>query len=60
MTKKIVRRLAAVLLAVLIVAGTMVTAFAETSQDVPYENYTYGEDITGAGRKLVYNRPMYN
>ena len=43
MTKKIVRRLAAVLLAVLIVAGTMVTAFAETSQYVPYENYTYWE-----------------
>ena len=61
MTKKIVRRLAAVLLAVLIVAGTMVTAFAETSQYVPYENYTYWSAITGDNtRKLVYNRPMYN
>ena len=60
MTKKVLRRLAAVLLAVLVVAGTMLTAFAETSQYVPYENYTYWEDITGAGRKLVYNRPMYD
>ena len=60
MTKKVLRRMLAVLLAVMVVAGTMVTAFAETSQYVPYENYTYWEDITGSGRKLVYNRPMYN
>ena len=60
MTKKIVRRLAAIVLAAIIVASTMLTAFAETSQYVPYESYTYWEDITGSGRKLVYNRPMYN
>lgn len=60
MTKKVLRRILAVVMAVIVVAGTMVTAFAETSQYVPYENYTYWEDITGAGRKLVYNRPMYN
>ncbi|MBQ1187119.1 MAG: YIP1 family protein [Clostridia bacterium] len=60
MTKKVLRLIAAVLLSAIIVAGTMVTAFAETSQYVPYENYTYWEDITGSGRKLVYNRPMYN
>ncbi len=61
MTKKIVRRLAAIVLAAIIVAGTMLTAFAETSQYVPYESYTYWEAITGdKSRKLVYNRPMYN
>lgn len=61
MTKKIVRRLAAIALAAIIVAGTMLTAFAETSQYVPYESYTYWEAITGdKSRKLVYNRPMYD
>lgn len=59
MTKKMLRRIAAVLLAVFVLAGTMLTAFAETSQYVPYESYTYWDNITGAGRKLVYNRPMY-
>lgn len=60
MTKKLLRRIAAVLLTVIIVAGTMLTAFAaESSQYVPYESYTYWTNITGTGRKLVYNRPMY-
>ena len=54
MTKKVLRRIAAVLLAVLMVAGTTITAFAETSQYVPYENYTYWQDISGKGRKLVF------
>lgn len=36
-----------------------VTAFAESSEYVPYENYTYWEDISGSGRKLVQNKPMY-
>ncbi len=60
MTKRMLRRIVAVLLAVLMLSGTMVTAFAETSQYVPYQSYTYWNDITGAGRKLVYNRPMYD
>lgn len=60
MTKKLLRRIAAVILTVILVAGTMLTAFAaESSQYVPYESYTYWDDITGSGRKLVYNRPMY-
>ena len=58
MTKSMLRRIAALIFAVIIVAGTMLTATAQTSQYVPYENYTYWEDITGVGRKLVYNRPM--
>ena len=60
MTKKMLRRIVAVMLAVLMLAGTMVTAFADTSQYVPYQSYTYWDNITGSGRKLVYNRPMYD
>ncbi len=59
MTKKMLRRIAAIVLAVIIVAGTMLTAFAESSQYVSYESYTYWENISGSGRKLVYNRPMF-
>ena len=51
MTKSMLRRIAALIFAVIIVAGTMLTATAQTSQYVPYENYTYWEDITGVGRK---------
>ena len=60
MTKKLLRRIAAIVLTVILVAGTMVTASAETPQYVPYESYTYWADISGSGRKLVYNRPMYD
>jgi hypothetical protein len=59
MTKKLLRRIAVFVLALVIVAGTMLTAYAESSQYVPYESYTYWDDISGAGSKLVYNRPMY-
>ena len=59
MNKKMLRRIAAFLIALVIVAGTMLTAYAESSQYVPYESYTYWDDISGTGRKLVYNRPMY-
>ncbi len=59
MTKKMLRRIAAVIFAVIIVAGTMLTAFADSSQYVSYESYTYWDNITGSGRKMVYNRPMF-
>lgn len=59
MTKKMLRRIVAFILALVIVAGTMLTAYAESSQYAPYESYTYWDDISGLGRKLVYNRPMY-
>lgn len=59
MTKKMLRRIIATALALIIVAGTMLTAYAETSQYVPFESYTYWDNISGAGRKLVHNRPMY-
>ncbi len=59
MTKKMLRRIVAVVLAALMLAAVMLPASAESSQYVPYESYTYWSDISGAGRKLVYNRPMY-
>lgn len=59
MTKKMLRRIIVTILAMVIVAGTMLTAYAETSQYVPFESYTYWDNISGAGRKSVYNRPMY-
>ena len=34
-------------------------ACAETVQYVPYESYTYWDDISGFSRKAVYNRAMY-
>lgn len=59
MTKKMLRRIVAVVLAALMLAAVVLPASAESSQYVPYESYTYWDDISGAGRKLVYNRPMY-
>ena len=59
MTKKMLRRIVAVIFAMIIVAGTMLTAFADSSQYVSYESYTYWDNISGSGRKLVYNRPMF-
>ncbi len=35
-------------------------AYAESSNYVPYESYTYWDEVSGSGRKAVYNRPMYN
>lgn len=60
MTKKILRCIVAVFFTMFLILGTVVTVFAsESSQYVPFESYTYWNDITGSGRKLVYNRPMY-
>ena len=59
MTKKMLRRIVAVVFAMIIVAGTMLTAFADSSQYVSYESYTYWDNISGSGRKMVCNRPMF-
>lgn len=59
MIKKMLRRIVAVVLAVIMLTAVVLPACAETSQYVPYESYTYWDDISGAARKLVYNRPMY-
>lgn len=59
MSKKMFRRIVLLFLTVAMCMGMGITAFAETSQYVPYESYTYWSDISGSGRKAVYNRPMY-
>ena len=59
MKNKIFRRIIALTIAVLMLAGGMISVSAASAQYVPYESYTYWDDISGAGRKLVYNRPMY-
>lgn len=51
-------RIAVCAMAVLIIAGSVLTAAAESSQYVPYESYTYWESIMGSERKRVYNRSM--
>ena len=60
MKNRIIKRLIAlIMVAVVSVCLLSVTVFAESSEYVPYENYTYWEDISGSGRKLVQNKPMY-
>ena len=59
MTKKILGRIAVLILAVIVLAGSVLTVSAESSQYVPNESYTYWDDITGSGRKLVSNRAMF-
>lgn len=60
MTKKMLRRIIAVIVALILAAGTCVSVFAESTEYVPYESYTYWDDINGMGRKLVFNRPMFD
>ena len=59
MTKKILGRIAVLILAVIVLAGSALTVSAKSSQYVPNESYTYWDNITGAGRKLVSNRAMF-
>lgn len=58
MIKKMLTRIAVFAMAVLILAGSVLTVAAESSQYVPYESYTYWDSIMGSSRKKVYNRPM--
>ncbi len=58
MIKKMLTRIAVIAMAALILVGSVLTVSAESSQYVPYESYTYWDNITGADRKIVYNRPM--
>lgn len=60
MTKKMLRRIIAAIVALILAAGMTFSAFAESTEYVPYESYTYWDDINGMGRKLVFNRPMFN
>ena len=58
--KKIFNALSAVLLAVLICFAAAIPAIAASSDEIPYNSYTYWEGISENKRKAVYNRPMYN
>ena len=58
--KKIFNALSAVLLAVLICFAAAVPAIAASSDEIPYNSYTYWEGISENKRKAVYNRPMYD
>lgn len=58
MIKKMLTRIAVCAMAVLILAGSVLTAAAESSQYVPYESYTYWNSIMGTERKRVNNRSM--
>ena len=60
MKNRIINKIIAlIVVTVMAVCLLSITAFAESSEYVPYENYTYWEDISGSGRKLVQNKPMY-
>ena len=59
MKNRIIKKIIALIMFTVIVCLLSVTAYAESSEYVPYENYTYWEDISGSGRKLVQNKPMY-
>ncbi len=58
MNKKTIRCLA---LFLVLFATVVCSAFpaGALSQEIPYESYTYWEDIDENSRKAVYNRPMY-
>lgn len=59
MLKKTVKCLIIFLIAIIFIQSAIVPAFANTETYVPYESYTYWENISGNSRKLVHNRPMY-
>ena len=57
--KKTFNALSAALLAALICLTAAVPALAASSDEIPYNSYTYWEGINENKRKAVYNRPMY-
>lgn len=59
MIRKVLRHVLAFGFAVAVFVGAALPAFTESSEYVPYESYTYWNDISGEGRKAVKNRPMY-
>lgn len=59
MIKKSLKFLAVIILMLVILISSLTNVIAETSLYVPYESYTYWENVKGSQRKLVYNRPMY-
>lgn len=57
-----IRKTVSVITALLILAVILsipVNAGTVTTTQVPYESYTYWEGVTGATKKAVYSKPMY-
>ena len=59
MKKKAIHFLSVALLTVSLCLGVGFPAAASSSDEVPYNSYTYWEGISESERKAVYNRPMY-
>jgi len=57
--KNFFKSLGILLLCLILFISVFVPVSAESSVYVPYESYTYWDDVSGSGRKAVYNRPMY-
>ena len=57
--KVFIFRCFALMITVLILVSAIPTISAENSEYVPYESYTYWQDISGFGRKIVLNKPMF-
>lgn len=57
MKKKTIRFLSVAVLVVSLCLG--IPASAASSDEIPYNSYTYWEGINASERKAVYNRPMY-
>lgn len=59
MKKFFLRNAVVLLIAVILFFCETKPASADTVQYIPYESYTYWENIAGSERKAVKNRPMY-
>ncbi len=60
MMRKVIKQILALIISLITLSG--VVGFAVCAADtpyVPYESYTYWEEISGEGRKIVKNKPMY-
>ncbi len=61
MKKNILRFFTLLMISVLLISSAFsIGVSAESSNYVAYESYTYWENISGEGRKLVRNKAMYN
>ena len=57
----IFKRITVLIISIIVLIGiVIIPTNAESATFVPYESYTYWENVSGSGRKAVYNRPMYN
>ena len=57
MKKSIVKCFFAFVFIIILISSNIVVS-AESSLFIPYESYTYWNDVSGDGRKLVKNRTM--